>query len=478
MLEKHYRGITSRAGVEAFWEEVLKRRSRDDVPPFLVSPKFYFASIYRDGIYLLALMTGEMQALFVLEFLHRVFDIYISYFGDVTARSITDNFSTAYQLLEEMLDNGHPMITEPNALNTLIAPPSLATKMASVLTGKSSVGETIGEGAMSVIPWRRANVVHVNNEIYFDIVEEIDCIVESNGNVVSNDVRGTIACSSQMSGTPDLTLIFANPSIIEDCSFHPCVRYARFEREQVVSFVPPDGAFQLMSVSPGACRRWTERARAGRRPDRLASILPFPLAPPPTHSLPAPQYRVVDRNPQAPIYCRSDLKYREGGGRLSFVIGSKPMAARSGVQVRTASGGMGSGGAAAAGAAEVQIEDVALVVSFPRSIRTVDLSSEVGTVSLDPRTNELTWLIGRLPRDRAPELAGSLHFAPSAGAAAAGGAAGGPPLEAVSAVLRFTVANQTVSGLSVRDLQLVNERYKFVKGVKSVLRTGRFQLRV
>ena len=206
MLEKHYRGITSRAGVEAFWEEVLKRRSRDDVPPFLVSPKFYFASIYRDGIYLLALMTGEMQALFVLEFLHRVFDIYVGYFGEVTARSITDNFSTAYQLLEEMLDNGHPMITEPNALNTLIAPPSLATKMASVLTGKSSVGETIGEGAMSVIPWRRANVAHVNNEIYFDIVEEIDCIIESNGNVVSNDVRGTVSCASMMSGTPDLTV--------------------------------------------------------------------------------------------------------------------------------------------------------------------------------------------------------------------------------------------------------------------------------
>jgi hypothetical protein len=164
----------------------------------------------------------------------------------------------------------------------------------------------------------------------------------------------------------------------------------------------------------------------------------------------------VDRNPQAPLYCRSELKYREGGGRLSFVIGAKPMAARGGVSVRTATGGMGSSGPAAAGG-EVQIEDVVLVVSFPRSIRTVDLSSEVGAVNLDPRTNELTWTIGRLPRERAPELSGSLHFAPSAGAAAAG-APSGPPLEAVSAVLHFTVPNQTVSGLSVRDLQLVNER--------------------
>jgi AP-3 complex subunit mu len=36
-----------------------------------------------------------------------------------------------------------------------------------------------------------------------------------------------------MSGTPDLTLIFTTPGVIEDASFHPCVRLARWEREQV-----------------------------------------------------------------------------------------------------------------------------------------------------------------------------------------------------------------------------------------------------
>jgi AP-3 complex subunit mu len=315
LLEKHYRGIVNRAGVEFFWEEVMKRAKRDDVPPVLVSPKYYLASIFRDGVYLLALVTGELPALFVLEFLHKVYAVYLEYFGEVNARAITAHFSTAYQLLEEMLDNGHPMITEPNALNSLIAPPSLQGKMASLLTGKGAVGETLGEGAMSVIPWRRANVAHVSNEIYFDICEEIDCIVESNGNVVANDVRGTVQCNSQMSGTPDLTLIFMNPSIIEDCSFHPCVRYARFEREQCVSFVPPDGPFQLMS------------------------------------------YRVCDRNPQAPVFCRPELKYRDGIGRVSFTLGAKPMGARGGGTVaRTATGGMGS--APVAGPADIEILDV------------------------------------------------------------------------------------------------------------------------
>jgi len=46
---------------------------------------------------------------------------------------------------------------------------------------------------------------------------------------------------------PDLTLIFTNPRILDDISMHPCVRIARFERDRVISFVPPDGQFKLMN---------------------------------------------------------------------------------------------------------------------------------------------------------------------------------------------------------------------------------------
>ena len=120
-----------------------------------------------------------MPPLFVLEFLHRIFDVFAEYFGDVTTRALTDNFSIAYQLLEEMLDNGYPMITEPNALSTLIAPPSVAGRVANFVLGKTTnVSETLGEGAMSIIPWRRAGVKYTQNEIFFDVVEEVDAIVE------------------------------------------------------------------------------------------------------------------------------------------------------------------------------------------------------------------------------------------------------------------------------------------------------------
>lgn len=46
---------------------------------------------------------------------------------------------------------------------------------------------------------------------------------------------------------PDLTLSFMNPRLFDDVSFHPCVRFKRWEAERLLSFIPPDGNFRLMS---------------------------------------------------------------------------------------------------------------------------------------------------------------------------------------------------------------------------------------
>jgi AP-1 complex subunit mu len=34
---------------------------------------------------------------------------------------------------------------------------------------------------------------------------------------------------------------------LEDIKFHQCVRLARFENDRTISFIPPDGEFELMS---------------------------------------------------------------------------------------------------------------------------------------------------------------------------------------------------------------------------------------
>jgi clathrin coat assembly protein (fragment) len=61
-----------------------------------------------------------------------------------------------------------------------------------------------------------------------------------------------IDCGIKLSGTPDLSLSFYDSRIFDDVSFHPCVRYRKWELEKVLSFIPPDGNFRLMSYHIGA----------------------------------------------------------------------------------------------------------------------------------------------------------------------------------------------------------------------------------
>jgi AP-3 complex subunit mu len=159
--------------------------------------------------------------------------------------AIKDNFSTVYQSLEEMVDYGWPLTTESNALQAMIRPPTVMSKL---LQSSASISDELPSGTVSNMPWRTAGVTYSQNEIYMDITEQVDAIIDGRtGQVISSDVSGSIQCQSHLSGIPDLLLTFTDPSIMDDnVSFHPCVRYSRFEKDSVVSFVPPDGNFELM----------------------------------------------------------------------------------------------------------------------------------------------------------------------------------------------------------------------------------------
>ena len=70
------------------------------------------------------------------------------------------------------------------------------------------------------------------------------------------EIHGEVQVNSHLSGLPDLTLSFANPSILNDVRFHPCVRFRPWESHQILSFVPPDGQFKLMSYRCVRLSKW------------------------------------------------------------------------------------------------------------------------------------------------------------------------------------------------------------------------------
>eukprot|EP01090_Pellita_catalonica_P001687 TRINITY_DN11445_c0_g1_i1.p1 TRINITY_DN11445_c0_g1~~TRINITY_DN11445_c0_g1_i1.p1 ORF type:complete len:434 (-),score=48.20 TRINITY_DN11445_c0_g1_i1:31-1332(-) len=299
VIEKHYRGLMTRSVCDKFWNEVNSVKDAKDVKPIIATSKWYLIHIQHKGLFFLAVVQHETPPLLVLEFLQQVLTVFGQYMSDITEDAIRDKFVIVYQLLDEMMDDGFPFTTYPNVLTEMINNSNLwkdfmdNIPIPGTLPG---IGDRIGAittptghksqlplSASSNIPWRAASVKYATNEIYLDIIEEIDCIIGRNGRTVQCEVFGTVLCNSRLSGTPDLALSFQNARLLDNLSFHPCVRFRQWDNSRVVSFVPPDGKFKLM-----------EFTMTGK-----------------TQGL------------DVPMYVNPNISWGPGGGRVSITAGTK-----------------------------------------------------------------------------------------------------------------------------------------------------------
>jgi len=85
------------------------------------------------------------------------------------------------QLLEEMMDYGYPLTTEPNALKVMIKPGTVISRITSAAMGSmggSNVSDVLPDGTLTNMPWRKTGVKYSQNEIYIDVIEEVDSIVD------------------------------------------------------------------------------------------------------------------------------------------------------------------------------------------------------------------------------------------------------------------------------------------------------------
>jgi len=427
LIERHLRPSSSgRTAADFFWAQCqsgsesnvnsTSSENYKNIPPILQMGSTYIISSFRDSLIFLCTTATEHPPLLCIEFLHRLASTFSDYFGTpVDDELIKENFSTVYMLLEEMNDYGNPLTTEPNALQSMIIPPTVLGKIQQVISGTNNVKESLPDGTVSNMPWRRAGVKYAQNEIYVDLVEEIDAIVDVNGQVISSDINGSIQCQSKLSGVPDLTLTFRDPDVIDDCSFHPCIRYNRYDNEKVISFVPPDGNFELM------------------------------------------RYRVknMSRVITPPIFCTPQLSFggegdgKRGEGRISVLVGLKTV---SSLIFPNQKGPM-------------ILEDVVVTVTFPRVVRTANLTANAGSVLYDEATKIAKWQIPKIGGQKNVQLTGSMVVK------------GHRPEECPPIQLEWKIPMASVSGLSVSGLSVVNEAYKPYKGVRTITKSGKFTVR-
>lgn len=113
----------------------------------------------------------------------------------------------------------------------------------------------------NIVSWRREGIKHNKNEIFLDVIERLNLLVSSQGNVLKSEILGTVRMKSFLSGMPELKLGLNDKVLfemtgrttrgklieMEDIKFHHCVRLNKFEAERTISFIPPDGEFELMT---------------------------------------------------------------------------------------------------------------------------------------------------------------------------------------------------------------------------------------
>ena len=113
------------------------------------------------------------------------------------------------------------------------------------------------------------------------------------------------------------------------------------------------------------------------------------------------------------------------------------------------------------------VEEVSLRIPLPPSTVATSLSATVGTVSYDTRTSEVSWQIGRIPKEKLPILSGTVTLGLGRAASEL----------SISMFVAFKVVRYSCSGLKVASMRVENEEYQPYKGVRSITQAGRFEVR-
>ena len=255
IISRNYRGDVPMNCVERFSGHVLEADEADERPVWLEHGTTYVYIKY-NNLYIMAVTQRNSNAAMILLFLYRMVEVLKDYFRELEEESIRDNFVITYELMDEMMDFGYPQISEAKILREYIT--QEAHKLEVV---KPPMAVT------NAVSWRSEGIKHRKNEIFLDVVERLNLLVAANGTLLRSEILGSLKMRSYLSGMPELKLGLNDKLLfeatgrrtggrgvskgkaveMEDIKFHQCVRLARFENDRTISFIPPDGEFELMS---------------------------------------------------------------------------------------------------------------------------------------------------------------------------------------------------------------------------------------
>lgn len=252
LVWRDYRGDVSAVQAERFFTKLIEKEGDPETQdPVVHDNGVSYMFIQHNNIYLMTASRQNCNAASLLVFLHRIVDVFKHYFEELEEESLRDNFVVVYELLDEMMDYGYPQFTEAKILGEFIK--TDAYRMEAIQKAPMAI--------TNAVSWRSEGIFYKNNEVFLDVVESVNILVNSNGQVIRSEVVGALKMRTYLSGMPECKLGLNDRVLLEaqgratkgkaidldDIKFHQCVRLARFENDRTISFIPPDGSFDLMT---------------------------------------------------------------------------------------------------------------------------------------------------------------------------------------------------------------------------------------
>ncbi|CAL5436517.1 unnamed protein product [Camellia sinensis] len=279
--------------VDAFRTHIMQTKELGTCPVRQIGGcSFFYMRI--SNVYIVIVVSSNANVACAFKFVVEAVQLFKSYFGGAFDEdAIRNNFVLIYELLDEIMDFGYPQNLSPEILKLYITQEGVRSPFSSKPADKPVPNATLQ--VTGAVGWRREGLVYKKNEVFLDIVESVNLLMSSKGSVLRCDVTGKILMKCFLSGMPDLKLglndkiglekesqIKSRPTKrgdsrfvsggftgsngcgiegdghriasvrggktieLDDVTFHQCVNLTRFNSEKTVSFVPPDGEFELM----------------------------------------------------------------------------------------------------------------------------------------------------------------------------------------------------------------------------------------
>lgn len=265
LILRAYKDNVSRAECQTYCDEIVAPKEHTERPIHRIR-NTHFIHITVGEVSIVAATKDNVNVVLVIKLLYKIKDLFIAYFQILDEAHVRRHLTLIYELLDEIVDYGYPQILEADILKKYIT--QSGTK--SIDLNNAEELKRITVQATGNTSWRAEGIRYKKNEVYIDVVENVNVLYSARGNLLGADVVGQIMVKCLLSGMPECKFGMNDKLVmnsdanapggsyrhnkagdkgiaIDDCRFHQCVRLSKFDVERTITFVPPDGVFELMS---------------------------------------------------------------------------------------------------------------------------------------------------------------------------------------------------------------------------------------